>query len=240
MKMFRDFCIFQGSGELKKEINLRRAGLSKRLTKEMSLDEDAGRRKGRSEMKRMSCDNLPWKMEKNCGKSKFIELSHDDETKDDSMADIIMKSLDDNKISQTKETTDGNKDSRDNTGNKLFLSVPKLQPTRNRSGSTKQLFKQKAMDDEQEIDENSLLLPSMSKSSKQADYWDGKELSGLMPGRSDGGESTINKSDSSEILRIISERRMLEKRDIADNSDNFEYNQLMSKKSPHPPTTSSN
>ncbi|XP_037025604.1 uncharacterized protein LOC119066984 [Bradysia coprophila] len=110
----------KGSGELKKEINLRRAGLSKRLTKEMSLDEDAGRRKSRSEMKRMSCDNLPWKMEKNCGKSKFIELSREDENKDDSMADMIMRSLDDNKIGQTKETSDGNKDSRDNTGNKLF------------------------------------------------------------------------------------------------------------------------
>ncbi|XP_037028717.1 voltage-dependent T-type calcium channel subunit alpha-1G isoform X5 [Bradysia coprophila] len=229
----------KGSGELKKEINLRRAGLSKRLTKEMSLDEDAGRRKSRSEMKRMSCDNLPWKMEKNCGKSKFIELSREDKNKDDSMADMIMRSLDDNKIGQTKETSDGNKDSRDNTGNKLFLSVPKLQPARNRSGSTKQLFKQKAMDDEQEIDENSLLLPSVSKSSKQSDYWDGKELSN-MPDRSDGGENTINKSDSSEILRIISERRMLEKRDIVDNSDTFEYNQLMSKKSPHPSSTSIN
>lgn len=203
------------------------------------MDEDAGRRKGRSEMKRMSCDNLPWKMEKNCGKSKFVELSREDENNDESMADMIMKSLDDNKIGQTKETTDGNKDSRDNTGNKLFLSVPKLQPARNRSGSTKQLFKQKAMDDEQEIDENSLLLPSISKSSKQSDYWDGKELSNLMP--SDSGENAINKSDSSEILRIISERRMLEKRDIVDNSDNFEYNQLMSKKSsPHPSSTSIN
>lgn len=237
-------CVFgkKGSGELKKEINLRRAGLSKRLTKEMSLDEDAGRRKSRSEMKRMSCDNLPWKMEKNSGKSKFVELqlARDDDRKDDSMVDMIMKSLDD-KIGQSKETVDGNKDSKDNTGNKLFLSVPKLQPTRNRSGSTKQLFKQKAMDDEQEIDENSLLLPSVSKSSKQSDYWDGKEMTTLMPDRTDNGENTINKSDSSEILRIISERRMLEKRDIVDNSENnFEYNQLMSKKSPHPSSTSSN
>lgn len=232
----------KGSGELKKEINLRRAGLSKRLTKEMSLDEDAGRRKNRSEMKRMSCDNLPWKMEKNCGKSKFVELQlsrDDDDNKGDSMADMIMKSLDDKTV-QTKETLDGNKDSKENTGNKLFLSVPKLQPARNRSGSTKQLFKQKAMDDEQEIDENSLLLPTISKSSKQSDYWDGKEMSNLMPDRSDGGENKINKSDSSEILRIISERRMLEKRDIVESSDNFEYNQLMSKKSPHPTSTSIN
>lgn len=234
-----NFLYLKGSGELKKEINLRRAGLSKRLTKEMSLDEDAGRRKSRSEMKRMSCDNLPWKMEKNCGKSKFVELqlSRDDETKNEAMTDIIMKSLDD-KIGQTKETLDGNKDSKENTGNKLFLSVPKLQPARNRSGSTKQLFKQKAMDDEQEIDENSLLLPS--KSSKQSDYWDGKEMSSLMPDRSDSGENKVSKSDSSEILRIISERRMLEKRDIVDSSENFEYNQLMGKKSPHTTTTSIN
>lgn len=236
------FIYLKGSGELKKEINLRRAGLSKRLTKEMSLDEDAGRRKSRSEMKRMSCDNLPWKMEKNCGKSKFVELqlARDDEHNDDSMADMIMKSLDDTKSGPTKETLDGNKDSKENTGNKLFLSVPKLQPTRNRSGSTKQLFKQKAMDDEQEIDENSLLLPSISKSSKQSDYWDGKEVSDLMPDRIDSGENKISKSDSSEILRIISERRMLEKRDIVDSSEHFEYNQLMSKKSPHPSTTSIN
>lgn len=230
----------KGSGELKKEINLRRAGLSKRLTKEMSLDEDAGRRKNRSEMKRMSCDNLPWKMEKNSGKSKFVELQlsrDDDANRDDSMADMIMKSLDDKTV-QTKETLDGNKDSKENTGNKLFLSVPKLQPARNRSGSTKQLFKQKAMDDEQEIDENSLLLPTISKSNKQSDYWDGKEMSNLMPDRSDVGENKINKSDSSEILRIISERRMLEKRDIVESSDNFEYNQLMSKKSPHPTSAS--
>lgn len=226
---------------MKKEINLRRAGLSKRLTKEMSLDEDAGRRKSRSEMKRMSCDNLPWKMEKNSGKSKFVELqlSRDDENKDESMADIIMKSLDD-KIGQSKETIDGNKDSKENTGNKLFLSVPKLQPARNRSGSTKQLFKQKAMDDEQEIDENSLLLPSISKSNKQSDYWDGKESSNLMPDRSEDSENKINKSDSSEILRIISERRMLEKRDVVESSENFEYNQLMGKKSPHTTSASIN
>ena len=47
-----------------------------------------------------------------------------------------------------------------NQGNKSYLSVPKLQSTpRNRMGSAKQLFKQIALDEDEQSNESSLLLP---------------------------------------------------------------------------------
>lgn len=114
-----------------------------------------------------------------------------------------------------------------------FLSVPKLQ-ARNRSGSTKQLFKQKALDEDQEIDENSLLLPTIFKQQPASpDYWEEKELITLKPLEK---FDNIRKSDSCEILRIISERRMLEKRDNSESNEHVDYNQLLINKPPQSST----
>lgn len=62
-----------------------------------------------------------------------------------------------------------------NASNTL-LSLPKTQSV-GRSGSCRQLFKQHAMDDEADIDENSLLLPVLNKSQPQLEIKNGKETS---------------------------------------------------------------
>ncbi|XP_058837307.1 voltage-dependent T-type calcium channel subunit alpha-1G isoform X2 [Topomyia yanbarensis] len=85
--------------------------------------------------------------------------------------------------------------------NKSFLSVPKLQP-KSRSGSTKQLFKQAALDEDTETNESSLLLPSTSHTTALASDHSFNMLNVC-------NEEAVKKSDSCEILRIISERRKI-------------------------------
>lgn len=72
----------------------------------------------------------------------------------------------DNRSSACKSSMDNNNSSllssnyNANQGNKSYLSVPKLQSTpRNRMGSAKQLFKQIALDEDEQSNESSLLLP---------------------------------------------------------------------------------
>lgn len=72
----------------------------------------------------------------------------------------------DNRSSACKSLMDNNNSSllssnyNANLGNKSYLSVPKLQSTpRNRMGSAKQLFKQIALDEDEQSNESSLLLP---------------------------------------------------------------------------------
>lgn len=55
-------------------------------------------------------------------------------------------------------------------------SLPKAHSV-NRSGSCRQLFKQHAMDEDGDIDENSLLLPVLNKTQPQLDVKSGKETS---------------------------------------------------------------
>ncbi|XP_062714387.1 voltage-dependent T-type calcium channel subunit alpha-1G isoform X3 [Aedes albopictus] len=88
-------------------------------------------------------------------------------------------------------------------GKSSFLSVPKLQP-KSRSGSTKQLFKQVALDEDNETNESSLLLPSVSN----APGTSGDHSYDLLKVQ-DEGYDAVRKSESCEILRIISERRKL-------------------------------
>lgn len=88
-------------------------------------------------------------------------------------------------------------------GTKSFLSVPKLQP-KSRSGSTKQLFKQVALDEENETNENTLLLPSVSNATPTSD----DHSYDLLTVQGDNYDA-VRKSESCEILRIISERRKL-------------------------------
>jgi Ion transport protein len=136
-------------------------------------------------------------------------------------------------------------------GNKSFLAVPKLQATpRSRSGSTKQLFKQAAIVDEDELtNENSLLLPdvsssnapsiphiqlptnthinespsptlqtpvsviSSSSSSSSVSQQVMKSVEPVVTMHTltvdDEGDGNVRKSESCELLRVISERRKL-------------------------------
>lgn len=64
-----------------------------------------------------------------------------------------------------------------NNSSNTFLPMPKSQSV-NRSGSCKQLFKQHALEDEADIDENSLLLPALNKpQSQHLDIKNAKETS---------------------------------------------------------------
>lgn len=248
-----------GSSDSRKATNLRK-GWHKRFKKELSLDEDSGRREqNRLEIKRMSCDNLPWKLERNFGsiKHKFRDTTKElataepmtslDELSVSQEVDSINK--EDNLRESTKNTLIRTESGNSSNGAKSFLSVPLLQQrNRNSGGSCKQLFKQQAMEEETEIDENSLLLPSVSAQQSLGDEyscWDDKqEICNI----SSDSKTDLNllKSDSSEILRIISERRMLERRDTQCEDDDvsptlsantslqsFNFNVLKKKSPPH-------
>ncbi|XP_030381070.1 voltage-dependent T-type calcium channel subunit alpha-1G [Scaptodrosophila lebanonensis] len=124
----------------------------------------------------------------------------------------------------------------------LLLSVPRSMPPRSRSGSTKQLFKQQALDEDPDMDESSLLLPVVLTSNA------GGSGSGSLTdegGSSSGGAiatggvgmdcAGVNKSDSADIMRIISERRRMDQRDPCGNEDS-DYNELLLVKSPQSST----
>jgi hypothetical protein len=164
----------------------------------------------------------------------------------------------DNRSSACKYLFDNNSNNASsNSGNKSsFLAVPKLQAaSRNRSGSAKQLFKQAALDEDEQTNESSLLLPGgnasalalpalstavpaipqiqlpsglslggsaksvndppisiiSSSSSSSTSVAKGAEPKIAMQTLTvdDGNDGNVKKSESCELLRIISERRKL-------------------------------
>lgn len=167
----------------------------------------------------------------------------------------------DNRSSACKYLFDNsNNNSSSGLGNKSsFLAVPKLQATaRNRSGSSKQLFKQVALDEDEQTSESSLLLPcgsagsivqplispltvpavpqiqlrsvsanslggsasvneqpisiiSSSSSSSSVAQAKGSDVQQTMQTLTvdDGTDGNVRKSESCELLRVISERRKL-------------------------------
>ncbi|XP_023037062.1 uncharacterized protein LOC6652900 isoform X1 [Drosophila willistoni] len=142
----------------------------------------------------------------------------------------------------------------------LLLSVPRSMPPRSRSGSTKQLFKQQALDEDADMDESSLLLPTLSLSGGGAGAGGGSSSSsggggggvGSATNLEDSSAQTaeispaLTKSDSADILRIISERRRMDQRDQQQGGDSGgaggndienedrdnDYNELLLVKSP--------
>ncbi|XP_034490268.1 voltage-dependent T-type calcium channel subunit alpha-1G [Drosophila innubila] len=119
----------------------------------------------------------------------------------------------------------------------LLLSVPRCMPPRSRSGSTKQLFKQQALDEDADMDENSLLLPTASGS--------GSASGSLHVSAATGDCPAPTKSDTADIMRIISERRRMDQRDQSGNEDSdynefgnedSDYNELLLVKSPQSST----
>lgn len=234
----------------RKDNNLRK-GWHKRFKKELSLDEDCGRREqNRLEVKRMSCDNLPWKLDRNSKESvNLLEPKKSLETlsvsKENFSAANIVTAIKEDNLKGNGNTIFIKTEPSNNIANgaaKSFLSVPLLQQ-RNRvcSGSCKQLFKQQAMEEETEIDENSLLLPTISKHQSLGDKcnsWDHSKETCINKTTSKS-DLKLLKSDSSEILRIISERRMLERKectpeDITSTTTLQQpLNYILKKKSPH-------
>jgi Ion transport protein len=148
----------------------------------------------------------------------------------------------DNNSNNNTSSSIGNKSS--------FLAVPRLQAqARSRTGSAKQLFKQAALDEDEQTSESSLLLPSEKSSSQvlppapvpkiQLPSASGLSMggslrsvneppisvissssssSGVSKGSEpkiemhtltvdDGDDGNVKKSESCELLRIISERR---------------------------------
>ena len=171
----------------------------------------------------------------------------------------------DNRSSACKSLMDNNNSSllssnyNANLGNKSYLSVPKLQATpRNRMGSAKQLFKQIALDEDEQSNESSLLLPlstsiptptptpittiattliptqlqmpsvsgvNLSTSNKSindpqisiisssSSSTHSKQSTNPQPNKmhtlvvDDGSDGNLKKSESCEVLRILTERR---------------------------------
>lgn len=140
--------------------------------------------------------------------------------------------------------------------NSLLLAVPRSMPPRSRSGSTKLLFKQQALDEDADMDESSLLLPAAPPApaaATGATAAAAAAISGpattptttstaaaggaaVTTAATAGGDCPpLSKSDSADILRIISERRRMDQRDQSGNEDS-DYNELLLVKSPQSST----
>ncbi|XP_017482708.1 PREDICTED: voltage-dependent T-type calcium channel subunit alpha-1H-like [Rhagoletis zephyria] len=144
-----------------------------------------------------------------------------------------------------------------------LLSVPRGMPPRSRSGSTKQLFKQQALDEDPDMDENTLLLPVVVENNcdgtaassgtttanngngnvhSNNDQLNNNSTNGANNGNVNGAAAAmvveqiaLSKSDSADIMRIISERRRMDQRDNSGNEDS-DYKELLLVKSPHSST----
>nr|XP_036215545.1 uncharacterized protein LOC106617992 isoform X1 [Bactrocera oleae] len=150
-----------------------------------------------------------------------------------------------------------------------LLSVPRSMPPRSRSGSTKQLFKQQALDEDPDMDENTLLLPIVVESSCDGNATNSSNGITTANGNGNGNmhntndklnnnscssannriatangngataavveQLALSKSDSADIMRIISERRRMDQRDNSGNEDS-DYKELLLVKSPHSST----
>lgn len=124
----------------------------------------------------------------------------------------------------------------------LLLSVPRSMPPRSRSGSTKQLFKQQALDEDADMDESSLLLPSKGSGPVSGSVATMSSASLDIPDSMGSGSSSgkpqpldVPKSDSADILRIISERRRMDQREQQDTETedrDSDYKELLLVKSP--------
>ncbi|XP_065366192.1 voltage-dependent T-type calcium channel subunit alpha-1G isoform X2 [Calliphora vicina] len=239
---------------------LRKRGM---LTKERSLDEQAIRRRT-LESKRMSSDSLPWGGDVVDFRSGTIFESLESDGSPSSTYDVhsirseeVPRSVSDvasivsavvsekpasaaTSSASTTRRPYGRSLSTDPTflgpARTNLLSVPRSMPPRSRSGSTKQLFKQQALDEDPDMDESSLLLPVVMESGTDANTNTQNEnkanvdINGRLSADIPIVEG-LSKSDSAEILRIISERRRMDQRDNSGNEDS-DYNELLLVKSP--------
>ena len=245
---------------------LRKRGM---LTKERSLDEQAIRRRT-LESKRMSSDSLPWggdvvdfrsgtifeSLESDGSPSSTYDVhsirSEEVPRTAHDVASIVSAVVSEKPASSTTPLSSaatirkpyGRSLSTDPTfmgpARTNLLSVPRSMPPRSRSGSTKQLFKQQALDEDPDMDESSLLLPVVMESRSNTNIANPNETiinnnadtnGGRIPSADTQIVEGLSKSDSAEILRIISERRRMDQRDNSGNEDS-DYNELLLVKSP--------
>lgn len=160
-----------------------------KLIREISLDERQMRTKPThklADMKRSSYDQIhmgddktthfhqkPQNSKANNDKSANKNLTE----KRTSSKDSIVMAAENAKVSLYRRSSLKFDYGHSNAANTL-LSLPKAQSVSSRSGSSRQLFKQHAMDDEADIDENSLLLPVLNKpQAQQNDAKNAKETS---------------------------------------------------------------
>lgn len=183
-----------GSGNLfvdmEKRNNARRSPWRPKFGRDISLDErsvpSSGPRRY-SEVKRMSCDHLLLRVDKN---TNYYQRPLSSQLDKSSKTSIDRLSFQDGKGSQ-KELADrkllfkSEHEKNNASAATSFLSLPKIQSV-NRSGSSKQLFKQHALEEDPDIDENSLLLPVLSKPpSPHLEFKNGKETSLLKKDNAD-------------------------------------------------------
>lgn len=152
-------------------------------SRDTSLDETHNN----SDVKRNSCDQLYAKVEKNANFYQKVHAKQIEKASNKNLAEKLNTSKESIGASMPATITVDSTDRKplpkmdyaiSNAGN-AFLLLPKMPSTINRSGSCKQLFKQHALDEDPDIDENSLLLPVLTTKIVQPtqDYKNAKETS---------------------------------------------------------------
>lgn len=161
---------------------------SKFGSREASLDEPNETHKY-SDVKRTSCDQLYAQVEKNANFYQKVHAKQIEKASNKNLAEKLNTSKESIvaavPAALTADTADRKPaqkmDYAISNASNAFLLLPKIPSAVNRSGSCKQLFKQHALDEDPDIDENSLLLPVLSTKSAQPtphlDYKNAKETS---------------------------------------------------------------
>lgn len=151
-----------------------------KFNREISLDErqmTTTRPKPKlADIKRTSCDQL---LVRGSGDEKTTNFYHKPNAKPSakggasnkakqtdkltSSKDSIVMAAENAKVSLHRRSSLNYGNTKSSNAANTLRSLPKAQSVSGRSGSCRQLFKQHAMDDEADIDENSLLLPVLNK-----------------------------------------------------------------------------
>ncbi|XP_031625019.1 voltage-dependent T-type calcium channel subunit alpha-1G isoform X2 [Contarinia nasturtii] len=159
-----------------KEISVSRTpNVRPKLNREISLDERQMTAKSTTahkltDVKRTSCDQLLVRDDKTTNfyhkpNAKPNEMKGASKVKTEKLSsskDSMVMAAENARVSLYRRSSLKSDYGKPNTANTL-LSLSKAQSVSGRSGSCRQLFKQHAMDDEADIDENSLLLPMLNK-----------------------------------------------------------------------------
>lgn len=150
--------------------------------RDISLDEQAITPKEftkYSDVKRTSCDHLLLRVDKNTNYYQKSFVKPNEKSLNKNITEKLNSSKDSIIAADSidRKSTFASDFANSNLGSAAFLSLTKM-PSVNRAGSCKQLFKQHAMDEDPDIDENSLLLPVLTKSQPQhLEYKNAKETS---------------------------------------------------------------
>lgn len=158
-------------------------------SRDASLDEPTKETHKYSDVKRTSCDQLYAKVENNANFYQKVHAKQIEKASNKNLAEKLNTSKESINAAVQAIPAADSVDRKSvpkmdfaisNAGN-AFLLLPKIPSAINRSGSCKQLFKQHALDEDPDIDENSLLLPVLTTKTTQPaqhlDYKNAKETS---------------------------------------------------------------